>query len=71
MTVPIFIHPPGTRVRLCRGRHPIDASVLGRTGLVVHVDDYRPGYYGVTLDGESDIRVFAEDELQALDGAGA
>ena len=23
------------------------------------MDDYRPGYYGVTLDGESDIQVFA------------
>jgi len=68
MTVPIFIHPPGTRIRLRRGRNPIDAAVLGQTGLVVHVDDYRPGYYGVTLDGESEIRVFAEDELVAVDG---
>lgn len=66
MTVPIFIHPPGTRVRVRRGSHPIEAAVLGRTGLVVHVDDYRPGYYGVTLDGESDIRVFAEDELDPV-----
>jgi len=67
MTVPIFIHLPGTRVHVRRGRNPIDAGMLGRTGLVVHVDDYRPGYYGVTLNGESEIRVFAEDELVAAD----
>lgn len=63
MTVPLFIHPQGTRVRIRRGRTPLDAALVGRTGLVVHLDDYRPGYYGVTLDGDSEIRVFAEDEL--------
>jgi hypothetical protein len=68
MTVPIFIHLPGTQIQVRRGRNPIDDAVLGRKGLVVHVDDYRPGYYGVTLHGESQIRVFAEDELVAVDG---
>lgn len=64
MTVPIFIHPRGTRIRIRRGRNPLDAAVVGRRGLVVHLDDYRPGYYGVELDGDSGIRVFTEDELE-------
>lgn len=64
MTVPIFVHPQGTRVRVRRGRLPLDSRLLGRTGLVVHLDDYRPGYYGVVLDGEDAIRVFAGDELE-------
>ncbi len=59
-----FIHPQGTRVRVRRGRFPIDPALVGREGLVVFLDDYRPGRYGVVLDGEEERRDFAEDELE-------
>ena len=59
-----FLHPVGTRVRVKRGRFPIDSGLLDREGLVVFLDDYRPGRYGVVLDGEQDRRDFAEDELE-------
>lgn len=62
----IYIYPRGTRVQLRRGKFPIDPKLLGREGLVVEVDEYHPGRYGVVLDGESRIREFSEDELEAV-----
>lgn len=64
------IYPQGTRVRVKRGRFPMDADLVGRPGIVVQVDDHRPGRYGVVLDGEEQTRDFAEDELRPLDEAG-
>lgn len=64
------IHPQGTRVRIRRGRFPMDADLVGRTGLVVQVDEHRPRRYGVVLDGEEETRDFAEDELDVLETAG-
>jgi len=61
-----FVYPQGTRVRVKRGQFPIQASLVGQEGLVVFLDDYRPGRYGVVLDGESERRDFGEDELQAI-----
>lgn len=66
MPLKTFIYPPGTRVRLRRGEFPMDPSLIGRTGLVVGVDDYRPMHYGVMLDGESVLRDFLENELEPL-----
>lgn len=63
------IHPRGTRVRVRRGRFPMDGDLLDRTGVVVEIDDHRPGRYGVALDGEERIREFMEDELQPLEPA--
>ena len=59
----------GTRVRVKRGLLPIDPALLGRTGLVVETDDYRPQRYGIVLDDETELRELAEDELEPL-GAG-
>ena len=67
MTLHVAIHPQGTRVRIARGRMPLDASLIGRVGAVVELSDYRPGRYGVVLDGEETIREFREDELQRAD----
>lgn len=64
MTVPAFLFPQGSRVRIRKGRFPLDPADQGREGMVVHLDDYRPGYYGIVLDGESALRVFCEDELE-------
>ena len=56
----------GTRVRVRRGRYPLDPRLVGRTGLVVETDDYRPERYGVVLDDETEQREFNEDELEPL-----
>jgi hypothetical protein len=64
MTLHVAIHPQGTRVRIVRGRVPMDAGLIGRTGTVVELSDYRPGRYGVVLDAEEAVREFREDELQ-------
>jgi hypothetical protein len=61
-----FRHPPGTRVKLVRGSFPMDPSMIGRTGLIVETDDYRPGRYGVQLDGETGVRDVLEEELVPL-----
>jgi hypothetical protein len=57
----------GTRVNVRRGRWPMDPALIGRTGLIVETDDYRPQRYGVVLDEEDEVREFAEDELEPLD----
>ena len=61
--------PQGTRVRVRRGRYPLDPRFVGRTGLVVETDDYRPERYGVVLDEETEQREFNEDELEPLPAA--
>jgi hypothetical protein len=68
--VKIQLHPQGTRVRIRRGRFPLDPSILGRTGTVIVL--YRVGgeRYGIQLDGDSRIRVFTEDELEVITEAG-
>jgi hypothetical protein len=60
------VYAQGARVRVRRGRFPIDPRVLGKTGLIVQVDDYRPGRYGIVLDDETEQREFNEDELEPL-----
>ena len=63
-----FLYGPGIRVQVRRGRFPLDAAQLGRSGLIVQLNDYRPQRYGVVLDGESELRDFAEEELRPLPG---
>jgi hypothetical protein len=57
------------RVSIRRGLFPIDAALIGAAGLIVTVDGYTPIRYGVTLDGETEVREFAEDELEPWAGA--
>lgn len=63
-----FLYGPGMQVRVRRGPFPLDPALVGRAGLIVAVHDYRPKRYGVTLEGEEEIRDFAEEELQPLEG---
>lgn len=58
----------GTRIRVKRGRFPMDPDLVGRTGMVLATKDHRPGKYGVVLDEEDRVRDFAEDELEKLEG---
>ena len=62
----IQIRPQGTRVRIRRGRLPLDPAVEGKSGTVVHLLKGSGDRYGVQLDGEAGISVFTEDELEAL-----
>ncbi|HET9986474.1 MAG TPA: hypothetical protein VFQ38_23050 [Longimicrobiales bacterium] len=64
MTVPIPLIPISARVRVRRGPFPTDPALLGLTGTVVESSEYAPNVYGVTLDGESLVRVFAPEELE-------
>lgn len=66
MPLKTFVYPLGTRVRVRRGKFPMDASQIGRTGLIVEVNDYRPEHYRVTLDGETELRDFLEDEIEPV-----
>jgi hypothetical protein len=61
-----FRYAQGTRIRVRRGRFPMDATLIGRDGLIVETDDYRPNRYGVVLDDEVEMRAFQEDELEPL-----
>ena len=62
------VYPQGTRVRVRRAAYPLDPRLIGKTGLIVETDDYRPQRYGVVLDGESAQREFDQDELEPLAG---
>jgi hypothetical protein len=58
--------PRGTRVRIRKGRFPMDPELVGRTGLVLHPDRLVAEKLGVQLDGETRLRTFVEDELEAV-----
>lgn len=61
-----FIYDQGERVRVKRGRFPMAPDLVGREGLVVEIDRYKPGRYGVVLSSETAMREFAEDELERV-----
>ena len=56
-------YPQGTRIVICRGRLPLEPEVVGRVGTIIRHDSDVEDRYAVQLDGESDLRLFAEDEL--------
>jgi hypothetical protein len=59
----------GTRVKIRRADMPLQSGVVGRTGMVVDSDPYRPNRYGVILDGEVQVRYFAPNELEHAEQA--
>ncbi len=61
-----FIYPQGARVAIRSGSFPMASDLIGKTGVVVELDDYRPGRYGVVLDEETQVRDFSEDELEPI-----
>lgn len=63
-------HPEGARVRIRHGRLPIDPSTLGRGGVIVQPQERTSDRYVVQLDGETELRIFAEDELELESGHG-
>jgi hypothetical protein len=64
-----FLHSQGARVRIKKGAFPMARDLIGKTGVVVELSDYRPGRYGVVLDAETKIRDFSEDELEPIQGS--
>lgn len=61
-----FIYDQGERVRVKRGLFPMAPDLIGREGLVVEIDPYKPGRYAVVLSSETERREFAEDELERV-----
>lgn len=60
--------PQGSRVRIQRGGLPLDPGAIGREGTVVESSEYQAHRYGVILDGEEEIRIFAPNELERIEG---
>ena len=56
--------PQGTRVTVRQGSFPIDPTLVGRSGIVLHQPRGGGVRYGIQLDGETRIRVFTEEELE-------
>jgi hypothetical protein len=62
----ISLFPQGTRVRVRHGRFPMDAALVGRTGLVLGHERSVPDKVTVQLDGEDRLRTFTDGELEAV-----
>jgi hypothetical protein len=62
----ISIYPVGTRVRVRRGRFPMDEKLIGRSGLVLRHDRSVADKVAVQLDGEERLRTFMDEELEAV-----
>lgn len=63
------LYPPGTRIMVRRAGLPLDPALVGRTGVVVMSDEYRPNAYTVLLDGDKEARVLARNEVAATEAA--
>jgi len=61
----------GTRVRIQRGSFPLDAAIVGRTGMVLDHDRANPHKVHVQLDGEEPLRTFMDFELEREGSGGA
>jgi hypothetical protein len=64
-----FRFSQGARIQVKRGSFPMAGDLIGKSGVVLELDDYRPGRYGVVLDTETEVRDFSEDELEPYKGA--
>ncbi|MFW6206917.1 MAG: hypothetical protein ACOC5J_03180 [Gemmatimonadota bacterium] len=62
----LSVLPHGTRVRVKRGRYPVAADLVGRTGVVVEHSQYFPNRVDVSLDGDPRIHTFALDETELV-----
>jgi len=63
--VRIQLYPQGTPVRIRRGDYPLEAKFEGREGLVIGLKRRTGRRYMVQLEGESQLRLFDESELEA------
>ncbi len=64
MAIPWIPIPEGSRVKIKQSIFPQDATLLGRTGVVVSVTEYQTENVGVALDDTNEIRYFNPDELE-------
>ena len=67
MAIPWVSVPEGSRVKIKRGLFPQDPALLGRTGTVVNASEYRTQNVGVALDGSTEVRYFAPEELEVTE----
>lgn len=54
----------GTRVKVRQAEFPQDPRITGKTGTVVIASEYSEQMVAVTLDGSSDVRYVAPEELE-------
>lgn len=65
MAIPWVPIPEGTRIRVRQNANfPQEPSILGRAGTVVFASEYQPHIVGISLDGSSELRYFAPEELE-------
>ena len=64
MAIPWAPIPEGTRVKIKQSNFPQDATLLGRTGVVVAASEYQTQNVGVALDDSTEVRYFTPDELE-------
>jgi hypothetical protein len=64
MAIPWAPFQEGTRVRIKQSVFPQDATLLGRTGVVVAASEYQTQSVGVALDDTTEVRYFSPSELE-------
>lgn len=64
MAIAIPVVPEGARVRVRRGRYPVQPDLLGRTGTVIRASEYAVHLCHVVLDGDQSIHAFSPHELE-------
>lgn len=51
-------------MRIKRAEFPQDPSLTGKTGTVIIASEYNTQSIGVTLDGTTEVKYFAPEELE-------
>jgi hypothetical protein len=64
MAIPWTPFPEGTRVKVKQSNFPQDATLLGKTGIVVAASEYQTQNVGVALDDSTEVRYFTPEELE-------
>lgn len=64
MAIPWARVAEGTRVRIKQAEFPQDPSLTGKTGTVIIASEYNSQSIGVTLDGTTEVKYFAPEELE-------
>ena len=66
MAIPWAPIPEGTRVKVRQSNFPQDATLLGKTGIVVAASEYQTQNVGVALDDSTDVLYVTPGELEAV-----
>jgi hypothetical protein len=61
-----FLRPQGARLKTGKGTTLMAMDLIGKTGVVVDLDDCRPGRDGVALDSKARNRSFVESDPESI-----